>query len=55
MQVHQSCDTNGGEGAWTMMAIKMSTGLTSTSKNPDFILKTELILLQVILQEVIQH
>tara|TARA_R110000851_G_scaffold78361_1_gene172932 strand:- start:5 stop:1051 length:1047 start_codon:yes stop_codon:yes gene_type:complete len=27
-----ACDTNGGEGAWTMMAIKMSTGLTSTSR-----------------------
>jgi len=27
-----ACDTNGGEGAWTMMAIKMSTGLTSTAR-----------------------
>ena len=27
-----ACDTNGGEGAWTMMAIKMSTGLTETSR-----------------------
>ena len=27
-----ACDTNGGDGAWTMMAIKMSTGLTSTAR-----------------------
>ena len=27
-----ACDTNGGAGAWTMMAIKMSTGLTSTAR-----------------------
>lgn len=27
-----ACDTNSGEGAWTMMAIKMSTGLTSTAR-----------------------
>jgi len=27
-----ACDTNGGNGAWTMMAIKMSTGLTSAAR-----------------------
>jgi len=27
-----ACDTEGGNGAWTMMAIKMSTGLTSTAR-----------------------
>ena len=27
-----ACDTNGGEGAWTIMAIKMTTGLTSTAR-----------------------
>ena len=27
-----ACDTDGGQGAWTMMAIKMSTGLTSTAR-----------------------
>jgi len=27
-----TCDTNDGNGAWNMMAIKMSTGLTETSR-----------------------
>tara|TARA_B100001113_G_C21055300_1_gene598655 strand:+ start:178 stop:1248 length:1071 start_codon:yes stop_codon:yes gene_type:complete len=27
-----ACDTNSGEGAWTIMAIKMTTGLTSTAR-----------------------
>lgn len=27
-----ACDTNGGAGAWTMMAIKMSTGRTATAR-----------------------
>ena len=27
-----ACDTNGGGGAWTMMAIKMSTGRTATAR-----------------------
>lgn len=27
-----ACDTNSGNGAWTMMAIKMSTGLTPTAR-----------------------
>ena len=27
-----ACDTNGDAGAWNMMAIKMSTGLTSTAR-----------------------
>jgi len=27
-----ACDTNGGEGAWNMMAIKMSDGLSSTAR-----------------------
>jgi hypothetical protein len=27
-----ACDKNGGEGAWTMMAIKMSTGRTATAR-----------------------
>ena len=27
-----ACDTNGGEGAWTIMAIKMTTGLTASAR-----------------------